>query len=233
LDVFLFLTSDAKPLFYAEDPDKEGHDLPHHRGLRGWADRKLRELRLVWKSAESGLIAWLRALWEWLERRTPADEMMLIRLRTASEIQVYHPSTVSGDDARNRWRDFLASRYRRHLPRLGFNLAICPLGLVLGFLPGPNVVGYWFAYRAVRHGLALLGIRRASSPEVRTSFHAAPALNQPVDQGPDVRWASTLGLDPEKLAHFVERSELGKEQGPGATDGNDNPIRLASNRRED
>ncbi|MEJ7711591.1 MAG: hypothetical protein WKF84_17425 [Pyrinomonadaceae bacterium] len=39
---------------------------------------------------------------------------------------------------------------------------MAPIPLVLAPVPGPNVIGYWFWYRAICHALALMGIRRAT-----------------------------------------------------------------------
>ncbi len=41
--------------------------------------------------------------------------------------------------------------------RRGQLLPVAPLTVLLAPLPGPNLIGYWFAYRAVHHGLILHG----------------------------------------------------------------------------
>jgi membrane protein implicated in regulation of membrane protease activity len=45
-------------------------------------------------------------------------------------------------------------------------------------LPGPNVVGYWFVYRAFCHLLVLLGIRKARDEFERTTVHQEEMLGE-------------------------------------------------------
>jgi hypothetical protein len=77
------------------------------------------------------------------------------------------------------------------------NILILPLSVLLAPLPGPNIIGYWFLYRAVCHVLALLGIRKARAGTAPETFCADASLDVALD-GPGgevtARIASTHGL---------------------------------------
>jgi len=170
--VYLLIAEDGTPAFHFRAPRVDRRDdATVHGGLRGWLERKSKSLKASWEHADHGVTARVKHVWEWLHRRMPADEAALARLRSAATIEVHHPATLSCDEARALWMAYLASRRRRHLPWLGVNTLVSPLSVVLAPLPGPNVVGYWFVYRAVRDLLAFLGLRHALGTHVETTFH--------------------------------------------------------------
>ena len=55
-----------------------------------------------------------------------------------------------------------------------------PVVAILAILPGPNLIGYWFTYRAIHHCLIVLGIRRARRGKVPTNLIASKSLDHPV-----------------------------------------------------
>ena len=122
-------------------------------------------------------------IWNWLNRRIYPDEVWLIRLRSAAAIEVRHPTTLTAADASGAWAGFLEGRKRRHLAWLVFYAATCPLTLLLVPLPGPNLIGYWCAYRAIRHLMVVLGLFRAGRGRVATIFDPAEALDRPLGIG--------------------------------------------------
>ncbi|SIO59261.1 K+-H+ exchange-related [Singulisphaera sp. GP187] len=170
MKIQLHLTTKGKAVFHAEKSAAREEHPPHH-GLRGWIERKAQSLKTAWSQADRGPAGRVRAFWEKLQSRMPDDESMLARLRTASAIEMYHPATMSGEEAQAHWVDYMARCRRRHLPWLGFNILISPITLILAPLPGPNLIGYWFAYRAVKDALALLGLRHARDPGMATTYH--------------------------------------------------------------
>ena len=86
---------------------------------------------------------------------------MLVRLRSARRIELHHPASRSAEEVRRLWREYLDHRWWRHVLWMSANALVAPRPcLMLWILPGPNVIGYWFAYRAVHHALIVWGIRR-------------------------------------------------------------------------
>ena len=88
------------------------------------------------------------------------------------------------------------------------------------FVPGPNIIGYWFVYRAICHLLALLGIRRARRQEVPLDCQPSDALNDvPGTPTPEAtsRLAAVAGLrGPDALLRLTRGSFrfLRKNGGP-------------------
>jgi hypothetical protein len=89
-----------------------------------------------------------------------------------------------------------------------------------GVLPGPNVVGLWFLYRAINHWLAIAGIRRVATRKIATEFHAHDVLNEPLSseqRGCVENVAAELGL--KGLGTFLRVSER-----PSARIAEDEPL---------
>ena len=155
---------------YLDEPHAEG-DCARHGRLRGWFEGKLKHWAHSWRESRGGLARRMRGLWEWLERRKYHDEADLARLRHAGSLEVHHPAGLSEDDARLLWETYLSQRRRRHLSWFLANAVVSPLTLLLAPLPGPNLVGYWFAYRSVHHLLILAGLRKVRAGTFPTRFH--------------------------------------------------------------
>src|SRR5262249_54279642 len=73
----------------------------------------------------------------------------------------------------------------RHLFWMCVNTVVAPFTVVLAILPGPNVIGFWFLYRAIVHALIVLGIRRARRGRIPLELRPATSLDRPIerDQG--------------------------------------------------
>ena len=172
MKVDLDQTRDGRRVFHLDRSEAEDErSLPPQRGVRGWLVRRFRGLEHGFRHSRNGLARTTRRVWGWLQRRMHPDEPLLIRLRTVPAIEVHHPPALPAHEARADWSDFLAHRRRRHGLWLILNALIAPFTILLAPLPGPNLVGYWFAYRAVRDLLAFLGAGRALSGRVETTFH--------------------------------------------------------------
>ena len=137
-----------------------------------------------------------------MNRRIYPDEVWLIRLRSAAAIEVRHPTTLTAADASVAWAGFLEGRKRRHLAWLVFYAATCPLTLLLVPLPGPNLIGYWCAYRAIRHLMVVLGLFRAGRGRVATTFDPAEALDRPLGIG-RATWEGPHVRDPRAVAQAL------------------------------
>jgi hypothetical protein len=144
---------------------------------------------------------------------------LLARLRSADVIELHHPSAMDAAEAEAAWSTFLAVSRRRHWPWLVVNALVSPLTVLLAPLPGPNLVGYWFAYRAVHHLLILVGVRRVRAGRVTTRFRPAEALDRPLRQGAGRDEAAghlaPLVGDPHGLGSFLDRQGVSR-RGDGA-----------------
>jgi hypothetical protein len=156
--------------------------------------------------SEKGVGLRVRRVWEWLQKRIPPDEPVLRALRGVSAVVLHHPPTMTEEETRALWEDYLKGRQGRHMFWFIINALVSPLTLVLAPLPGPNVIGYWFVYRAACHMLARLGARNARSEQVTTEFLANDELDGAFGAHDEERIASlssSFGL--QGLDDFIKR----------------------------
>jgi hypothetical protein len=153
----------------------------------------------------------------WVAERI-AEQRLLWHLRRTVSATLVHPSDVTGDRADAILRDQLrreADRHRRWLWIDGLITVIT--GPLFFFVPGPNLVAYYFAFRAVGHFLSHRGARQgleaiawAQEPNDALSELRHAASLDPASRGPRVRdLAGRLQLP--HLPTFFERMVL-----PGA-----------------
>lgn len=212
LKVYLLSLDDERCVFYSEGPEildaATVVEVAPRAGLRGWIERKYKSLQLVLTESEKGVGLRMRRIWEWLQLRTYVDEPLLRSLRGVRDVELNHPPSLTEDETRQLWKDYLKSRQGRHAFWFVINALVSPLTLLLAPLPGPNLIGYWFVYRAVCHWLARLGARQARKNEqVETTFQPTDALNGSFGAADEERIASlssTLSL--QGLGAFIERA---------------------------
>jgi hypothetical protein len=176
----------------AERERRRAHPPEEHRGVFGRA--RARTLRWV---AES--IAEQRLLWH---------------LRRQSEACLFFPDDLDEPAATELVRHQLGRDFEKHR----FWLIIDSLGFVgsgvLFFVPGPNIVAYYFAFRMVGHYFSLRGARHGLDAVQWTSQTSAPLseLRGAIDLDGDERdrrvdaIAATLKL--EHLARFFQRTAI-------------------------
>jgi Mitochondrial K+-H+ exchange-related len=208
--IFLLNLGDERCVFYSEGPEavaeSESAAAPR-RGIRGWAERRYQSLQAVLTESEKGVGLRVRRIWEWLQKRIPPDEPMLRALRGVQAIVLHHALTYTEEETRSLWTVYLKSRQGRHMFWFIINALVSPLTLLLAPLPGPNVIGYWFIYRAVCHLLARLGARNARSEQVRAEFLSTKALDGSfgvTDKERIASLSSRFGLS--GLEEFVKRT---------------------------
>jgi hypothetical protein len=183
------LQIDQERYFFYSDESESSHDEnetddpsgPARRGLRGWLRDRHARFKSTWQHSESGAILWTRRAWDRLHSLTRPDEPMLARLRSARRIELFHPATRPGTDVSAAWHRYLNAQWRRHLLWMGINGVIAPFSALFAILPGPNLIGYWFAYRAIHHSLVVWGIRRVWRDEIATELHPLAALDRPLE----------------------------------------------------
>jgi hypothetical protein len=186
--VYLLLISRERFFFYSDESEashdeREGDDssAPARPGLRGWLRDRYMRFKSAWHHADAGAVLWMRRAWDWLHSFAHPDEAMLARLRWARRIELHHPATRPGDQVRLMWRDYLTQQWRRHLIWMSINGVIAPFSVVFAILPGPNLIGYWFAYRAIHHLLVVWGIARVRRNTFLTELQPLAALDVPIE----------------------------------------------------
>ncbi len=146
-----------------------------------------------------------RRCWDWLHSMTRPDESMLVRLRSTRRVDLEHPASHAEADVARIWFDYLARRGRAHVVYFSYNTVIAPLALALLWpLPGPNLIGYWFAYRAVHHWLIWRGIRAVRKGRIATYYHASATLDQPVNRDRDGKaWHAAVNGNGDRLDDYL------------------------------
>ena len=141
-----------------------------------------------------------------------AEQRLLWSLRHQTRVDLLHPDDLPAPDAQAFVKDEFsrdAAKHRRWMLIDGLVTAIT--GPLFFFVPGPNVVSWYFTFRTVGHFLswrgALRGLREISwIPEASaplTAIRAALALGQAERCARLDAIASELGL--AHLTGFVER----------------------------
>lgn len=189
------------------------HDVPnaplaHQKGLRGWLGRKGEHFKKRWHESRTGLTGKMHQVWDWLHKRTPADEPLLMRLRKADRVEIFHPESLSREEAHALWELYLAQRRQRHLPRLAVNVLITPFTVLLIPLPGPNLVGFWFAYRSIHHFLILYGLSRARKEKLDLSFHPTKDNEQHLAREPQRKLDETKPMGDDSVSSSEPPADL-------------------------
>jgi Mitochondrial K+-H+ exchange-related len=154
---------------------------------------------------------------DWLVRRVAesiAEQRTLWSLRGVMSASLVHPADVSAAAAAAVRERLLAHARRHHGWWLLLNIVGVAVTAILVLLPGPNLIGYYFAFRVVGHYLSWRGAGQALD---RTSWRARPEpaltelaalAHRPRGEraGEVARLAAALHLP--RLAAFFERVAL-------------------------
>ena len=140
------------------------------------------------------------------------DWRLVWHLRKQSDAELVHPNDLDANRALAEARAGLRRDADRHRRRLVTSaLAATVLGPLLFFVPGPNLVAYYFWFLAVGHLFAWRGSKHGMTGVKWRTRASAPMvdLRGILDLDPDERAThvrdveTSLGL--EHLAAFVER----------------------------
>ena len=213
----LYCESTEADDFRRSDDEGRGGFYARFRGMVAEAQEERRARRLaavpVDPSARQSWVIRLRNLAIGRIAEAIVEQRLLWHLRKQGDVELVHPDDLDGPNALAAARAGLqrdADRHRRWLIIDG--LAAAALGPVLFVVPGPNVLAYYFTFRAVGHLLAWRGARhglagvswrtRASAPlvELRSVLEL-----EPNERAEHVRGVEAM-LELEHLAAFVERT---------------------------
>jgi hypothetical protein len=184
--IYMLLIDEKRFFFFADDRELDQDDddrraAKPRSGVHKWIHDRIAKFETAWQDADSGALYWVRRAWGWLQTLARPDEPMLARLRSARRIKLHHPAARTEDDVLAKWRKYLSGQWRRHCFWLSFNAVIAPISVILAPLPGPNLIGYWFAYRAVHHVIVVWGISRVQRNLIPTELHSLEALDRPIE----------------------------------------------------
>jgi hypothetical protein len=118
------------------------HHSSEHAGdeRRGWT-RRLRDRAMRWMAEKV------------------AEQRLLWRLRAHRDARAFYPKDLSEAQATAIVRQLLQRDGDRHRLWLIFHAVAFVLSGVFFFVPGPNIIAYYFAFRLVGHYLSLRGSR--------------------------------------------------------------------------
>ncbi len=211
---FFFYSDELEATQEVQDGSGSAGKVPV--GWAGWLDTKAAKLKKSWREAESGLTHWLRRCWDWLHSWSHPDEWMLSQLRVAKMIELHYPASRTGDEVLAIWQNYVARQRNRHLVWLTINGVVAPFTVLFAILPGPNIIGYWFLYRAVHHLLVVWGTVRVGRGGVPTELRPRDALDLPIeldDAGKTTHVALVGGG--ERLGEHVARSRAPRQSQRG------------------
>jgi hypothetical protein len=189
---------------------------------KGWIGKQVQRFQSMLAEAErarlrreSGEPDDGSGLWHAIMRRIAeaiAEQRLLWHLRHQTHATVRHPDDMSGADALREVRAEFSRDVSRHFRWLVIDgLIMIVTAILLTLLPGPNIVAWYFTFRAIGHFFSWRGARKGLK-EVEWTADACsplssvrPALHlHGLDRRDRLREIGE-SLDLKHLAGFVER----------------------------
>ena len=165
MEVFLVALAGGRFELYSEPPDELPETPGHEAGrIRRW----MHHAQLRWRDwvdiarrgdSQGRLARWRDATVCHLAE-SMAEQRTLWALRKAEGATLRYPSSLSNDAARNGLDKVLAESRKHHGLWLAFDTILFIASGILFFVPGPNLVAYYLAFRAISHGQSYLGASR-------------------------------------------------------------------------
>jgi Mitochondrial K+-H+ exchange-related len=211
VNVYYLSTQDGRRFFYhdaSEDrPVQAGEDGSRAAGLWRWAERKWNAVQKTMDAPDGGVTRRIGQAWRWLHSFSHPDETMLTQFGSTDEVALHYPASLPVERVQKAWTRFLKHRSRSHLFWMGVDAVALPFGTLLAVLPGPNVIGFWFLYRAVYHYLAVRGVRRVRRGDVPMRWRAEESLDRPVSHDGDQGPSHEALADGSKLGDYLDWSK--------------------------
>ena len=205
MDVFVVPVAPDRYELYCEHEGAETEvvgDVPQGRFARLYANFKEALARVEQERLSGEARVYTRPR-TWTERMKDrglcwiaekiAEQRLLWRLRNESELTLHYPDDVPADSAICTARAELQREADRHLKWLVIDGVLFAASGVLFFVPGPNLVAYYFGFRLVGHYLSHRGAKHGLT-EVRWCSSASPQLS---------RLRRVLALEPHERAREV------------------------------
>ena len=221
MTVYLVPAGNRRYQLYVEIPPDAGDDATGGE-QRGWIGRQVRRFRAMLAEAEQARLRRERGepdegsgLWKAILRRvaeTVAEQRLLWHLRQQTQATVLHPDDIDAATALAEVRGEFTRDLAKHRRWAIIDTIIVVItGPLFFFVPGPNVVAWYFTFRAIAHFLSWRGASKGLTG-VQWSCEASRGLS-------DVRAALALpphdrrrrlleigeSMGLQHLAGFVER----------------------------
>jgi Mitochondrial K+-H+ exchange-related len=226
MDVYLVPVGATRYELYCEvpdEPDEAGVDEPPRGFFRRTVHRFHETIAEAERERRHGKAAGPPRGWfgrvrartlRWVAESI-AEQKLLWHLRKQDAASFHYPDDLQEGPAVAIRREQLGRDYKKHRFWLAIDSTLMVvLGVGLFFIPGPNIIGYYFAFRVVGHYLSLRGAARglnaiewrnqASAPltELRRLLTLDPGVREPRLHAV----AEMLRL--EHLVSFFERSAV-------------------------
>lgn len=227
MDVYVIPVASDRYELYCEfdgsETDVMAGDAPKGRFARMYANfrealARVEEERLSGeRRAPEGPRSWTERMKDralcWLAEKI-AEQRLLWRLRNESDLMLHYPDDIDKDAAIANARADLQREADRHMKWVVIDGLLFVGSGVFFFVPGPNVIAYYFGFRLAGHYLSRRGAKHGLT-EVRWDACPSPQLSRlrrvlvldPHERDREVHEvASALQLP--HLAKFFERTSV-------------------------
>ena len=126
---------------------------------------------------------WIMA---WVAERV-AEQRLLWNLRRETAVVAFHPQDLTFEQTQTLIRRTLQRDYERHRAWLVADSLLFIGAIALILLPGPNIIGYYFAFRVMGHWLSIRGALQG--------LRAVTWTGQPCEPLTSLRDAASLSGD--------------------------------------
>jgi hypothetical protein len=165
-------------------------------------------------SPQDGWLARVKArVMRWVAESI-AEQRLLWHLRSQTVACLHYPDDIDEARAISLLQAQLRRDFEKHRFWLAINAVLFVLSGLLFFVPGPNAVAYYFAFRLVGHYLSMRGARQGQSGVEWRAERSAPLaeLRRAITLEPTARERQVqdvaLRLRLEHLASFFARTAV-------------------------
>jgi len=220
MDVFLVPLGPERHELYCEPSDDDDAAADPEAPAPGFFSRLRRRFTEMLRAAEAARARRARGEYDpidtWWERTRArvlakvadavAEQRLLWHLRRLTAANLYHPSDMPSEQALTIMRASMIRDRDRHFRWLMIDAFLLLLSGALVVVPGPNVLGYYFAFRVVGHYLSWRGARQGLDAVTWTTAPCGPLieLRDALDLAPQQRDARI-----DELAERLRLPRLG------------------------
>jgi hypothetical protein len=226
MDVYLVPVGAERYELYCEisdEPETRGEADPPRNRFRRLLDRfkqmiaeaEHERLHGAPASPPKGWVGRLRARTLRWVAESIAEQKLLWHLRKQDAAVFHHPDDMQDAQAASIRRDHLERDLKKHRKWLAIDsVLMVVLGVGLFFIPGPNIIGYYFAFRVVGHYFSYRGATQGLSGIAWSNRPSAPLteLRSALALEPEARvsrvHAVAARLHLEHLESFFQRSAV-------------------------
>jgi len=190
MDVFLVPLGAERHELYCEPSDDDEAAADTGAPAPGFFARMRRRFTEMLRAAEAARARRARGEYDpidtWWERTRArvlakvadavAEQRLLWHLRHHTAACLQHPSDMTGERALEIMRASMVRDRDRHFRWLLIDAFLMLLSAALVIVPGPNVLGYYFAFRVVGHYLSWRGARQGLDVVTWTTAPCDPLI---------------------------------------------------------